>query len=79
MKTVHGEYLFRDEIESIYEFDSLTGKRTAELKDIVIYPANHYVTPRPAISQAIVNIKKELGRATGRIYRSKQTSGSAKA
>lgn len=52
---------FGDEIESIYEFDSLTGKRTAELKDIVIYPANHYVTPRPAISQAIVNIKKELG------------------
>lgn len=52
---------FGDEIESIYEFDSLTGKRTAELKDIVIYPANHYVTPWPAISQAIVNIKKELG------------------
>lgn len=49
---------FGDEIESIYEFDSLTGKRTAELKDIVIYPANHYVTPRPAISQAIVNIKR---------------------
>lgn len=52
---------FGDEIENIYEFDSLTGKRTAELKSVVIYPANHYVTPRPAISQAIVNIRKELG------------------
>jgi len=52
---------FGDEIEKICEFDSLTGKRTADLKQITIYPANHYVTPRPAISQAIVNIKKELG------------------
>lgn len=51
---------FGDEIENIYEFDSLTGKRTAELNRVVVYPANHYVTPRPAISQAIVNIKKEL-------------------
>ena len=27
---------------------------------MTIYPANHYVTPRPAVSQAIVNIRKEL-------------------
>jgi len=51
---------FGDEIESIHEFDSLTGKKTASLKEITIYPANHYVTPRPAISQAITRIKKEL-------------------
>ena len=30
------------------------------MQDVIIYPANHYVTPRPAISQAIVNIRKEL-------------------
>ena len=52
---------FGDEIESIHEFDSLTGKKTASLDTITIYPANHYVTPRPAISQAIVRIKEELG------------------
>lgn len=52
---------FGDEIENIYEFDSLTGKRTSELKSVVVYPANHYVTPRPAVSQAIINIRKELG------------------
>ena len=52
---------FGDEIESISEFDTLTGKKTANLNNVVIYPANHYVTPRPAISQAIVNIRKELG------------------
>lgn len=51
---------FGDEIDEIYEFDSLTGKRTATLKEVTVYPANHYVTPRPAISQAIMGIKKEL-------------------
>ncbi len=51
---------FGDEIESIDEFDSLTGKKTAKLQHVTVYPANHYVTPRPAISQAIVGIKKEL-------------------
>ncbi len=51
---------FGDEIESIHEFDSLTGKKTASLDSVTVYPANHYVTPRPAISQAIINIKKEM-------------------
>ncbi len=51
---------FGDEIDEISEFDSLTGKRTSSLSEITIYPANHYVTPRPAISQAIIGIKKEL-------------------
>ena len=51
---------FGDEIEKISEFDVLTGKKTAELEEITVYPANHYVTPRPALSQAMTNIKKDL-------------------
>ncbi len=51
---------FGDEIETIDEFDSLTGKKTASLRQITVYPANHYVTPRPAVSQAIVGIRQEL-------------------
>lgn len=51
---------FGDEIEKIDEFDSLTGKKTASLKQVTIYPANHYVTPRPAVSQAITGIRREL-------------------
>ena len=51
---------FGDEIEKIDEFDSLTGKRLSSLDKVVIYPANHYVTPRPTVAQAIVNIRKEL-------------------
>lgn len=51
---------FGDEIDDIYEFDSLTGKKTASLQKVTVYPANHYVTPRPTISQAITGIRKEL-------------------
>ena len=52
--------LFGDEIDRIDEFDALTGKKTLSLKEVIIYPANHYVTPRPAVSQAIGNIRREL-------------------
>ena len=51
---------FGDEIEEIYEFDVLTGKKTRQLEEITIYPANHYVTPRPALSQAMTHIKEDL-------------------
>ena len=51
---------FGDEVESIAEFDPLTGKKTADLSEITVYPANHYVTPRPALSQAIIHIKEDL-------------------
>ncbi len=51
---------FGDEIESISEFDSLTGKKLSDLQEAIIYPANHYVTPRPALAQAMVGIREEL-------------------
>ena len=63
---------FGDEIDEIYEFDSLTGKRTATLKEVTVYPANHYVTPRPAISQAIMGIKKELAETVERFKANNQ-------
>ncbi len=51
---------FGDEIESISEFDPLTGQKKIALNDITVFPASHYVTPRPALSQAIKTIKAEL-------------------
>ncbi len=51
---------FGDEVESIHEFDPLTGHQKIALPEIVVYPASHYVTPRPALSQAIKTIKEEL-------------------
>ncbi len=51
---------FGDEIEAIYEFDPLTGAKASALESITVYPASHYVTPRPALSQAINTIRAEL-------------------
>ncbi|WP_336294247.1 excinuclease ABC subunit UvrB [Bartonella sp. CB169] len=52
--------LFGDEVETITEFDPLTGQKTDDLQSIKIYANSHYVTPRPTLNQAIQSIKKEL-------------------
>src|SRR5690242_10327115 len=52
--------LFGDEIESIQEFDPLTGQKTDELEFVKVYANAHYVTPRPTLLQAIAGIKQEL-------------------
>ena len=52
--------LFGDEVESIHEFDPLTGHKTDELEFVKVYANSHYVTPRPTLIQAISGIKHEL-------------------
>ncbi|MDP2409138.1 MAG: excinuclease ABC subunit UvrB, partial [Pseudolabrys sp.] len=52
--------LFGDEIESIHEFDPLTGQKTDELEFVKVYANSHYVTPRPTLIQAMNAIKAEL-------------------
>ncbi|QFU17247.1 excinuclease ABC subunit UvrB [Microvirga thermotolerans] len=52
--------LFGDEIESIVEFDPLTGKKTADLSFVKVYANSHYVTPRPTLQQAVKGIQEEL-------------------
>ncbi|MDZ4096983.1 MAG: helicase-related protein, partial [Paracoccaceae bacterium] len=51
---------FGDDLESITEFDPLTGAKTDSFDQIRIYANSHYVTPRPTMNQAIIGIKKEL-------------------
>ncbi len=51
---------FGDELESIAEFDTLTGQRTGKLDQVRIYANSHYVTPKPTLKQAMVEIKNEL-------------------
>ena len=51
---------FGDEIESIAEFDPLTGKKTQDLEFVKVYANSHYVTPRPTLLQSIKAIKEEL-------------------
>ncbi|MDH3920898.1 MAG: excinuclease ABC subunit UvrB, partial [Rhodospirillales bacterium] len=65
--------LFGDEVEAIFEFDPLTGEKTASLDEIKVFPNSHYVTPRPTLQQAAKQIKADLKlrlaefRATGKL------------
>src|SRR5258708_13140219 len=52
--------LFGDEVESIHEFDPLTGHKTDELEFVKIYANSHYLTPRPTLIQPIQAIKPAL-------------------
>ena len=51
---------FGDEIEQITEFDPLTGKTSANLREIRVYANSHYVTPGPTLKQATEAIRFEL-------------------
>ena len=51
---------FGDEIETIVEFDPLTGRKVQDLEFVKVYANSHYVTPRPTLLQAVDSIKKEL-------------------
>ena len=51
---------FGDEIESITEFDPLTGNKIATLNSVRIYANSHYVTPGPTMKQATEAIRHEL-------------------
>ncbi|MHA1108415.1 MAG: excinuclease ABC subunit UvrB, partial [Alphaproteobacteria bacterium] len=59
---------FGDEIESIYEFDPLTGEKAAKLEKITIYPNSHYVTPKPTLQQAVKEIRIELKKHLAWLY-----------
>ena len=52
--------LFGDEIEKIYEFDTLTGNIINEKKSVSIFPASHFVTSEEKLKEAIKRIEKEL-------------------
>jgi len=51
---------FGDELETIQEFDTLTGEKTDKLEKVRVYANSHYVTPRPTMQQALKGIKAEL-------------------
>ncbi|HUU66047.1 MAG TPA: excinuclease ABC subunit UvrB [Methyloceanibacter sp.] len=52
--------LFGDEVETLAEFDPLTGAKTDEFSSVKVYANSHYVTPKPTLKQAIRGIKEEL-------------------
>ncbi len=51
---------FGEEIDEIWEIDTLTGGKLYRLDRIVVYPNTHYATPMPSVIQAISQIKQDL-------------------
>ena len=49
-----------DEVEEIWEFDTLTGAKLQKLNRVAVYPNTHYATPMPSVLQAITQIRKDL-------------------
>jgi excinuclease ABC subunit B len=52
--------LFGDEVESIAQFDPLTGKKLWPLKTVTIFPKTHYVASRERTVRAVGTIREEL-------------------
>ncbi len=52
---------FGDEIEAIYEFNSLTGEKEAEQKEVTIYSANQFIVSKEKLALAVKSIEEELG------------------
>ncbi len=52
--------LFGNKLEKIEEIDPLTGDLVRDLSLVKVYANSHYITPKPTIEQAIINIRKEL-------------------
>jgi len=52
--------LWGDEVERITRFDPITGEAIAALDRTAVYPASHYVTPRPTIEQMVPHIREEM-------------------
>ena len=57
---------FGDEVDTIAEFEPLTGKTHTKLNAVRIYANSHYVTPRPTLNQALKKIKSELNQTLER-------------
>ena len=51
---------FGDDVERIVQLDPLTGEVLAELPEVAIYPANHFVTSKEKLDLAITDIQEEL-------------------
>jgi excinuclease ABC subunit B len=59
-ETAYRVSFFGDTVEAITHFDPLTGEVLAKLDNIAIWPATEYVTSKPTIERAVVEIRHEL-------------------
>ena len=52
---------FGDEVEDIYNFNSLTGEKEDTLKEVTIYAANQFIVSKEKLAKAAKSIEEELG------------------
>jgi excinuclease ABC subunit B len=52
--------LFGDDVERISTVDTVTGERLADIDDLTVFPATHYVTGSERLQLAIGRIEQEL-------------------
>ena len=52
--------MFGNNIDSIYEIDSLTGEKIKLLDKIKVYANSHYIASKPTLDQAILEIEADL-------------------
>ncbi len=63
-ETAYRAVFFGDEVESVHEFDPLTGELLKELRYAAVWPATHYATDTKTIERAVVEIRDELEQRT---------------
>ena len=51
---------FGNDVESIEEFDPLTGEIFENINSITIFANSHYITPKPTLETAMLQIKNDL-------------------
>jgi excinuclease ABC subunit B len=51
---------FGDEIERILELDGTTGEILGQRRELKVFPASHYITPRQKLELALRDIEQEL-------------------
>src|SRR3979409_6342 len=59
-ETAYRVSFFGDEVEQITHFDPLTGEVLSKLEHITVFPATQYVTSKPTVERAAVEIRHEL-------------------
>jgi excinuclease ABC subunit B len=59
-ETAYRAVFFGDEIETLQEFDPLTGELLKELNFAAVWPATHYATDQSTIERAVGEIRDEL-------------------
>ncbi|MBA3262786.1 MAG: excinuclease ABC subunit UvrB [Thermoleophilaceae bacterium] len=63
-ETAYRAVFFGDEIETVQEFDPLTGELIKDLEYAAVWPATHYATDQPTIDRAVGEIRDELEQRT---------------